>query len=237
MTRVGEGLFAAVLDDLCRHPPGRRRRMSNVELSAAIRERGGDIGHAYIAQLRKGQKDNPTRQAIEDLAGSLDVHPAYFVGGRRELAEGEAPSWRHDALRTLFETSQGTVSPEDVAAAISGNGRHGSISASYIRELLNGVSDNPRLKHILGLAEYFDVPPAYFFDDRLARWIDSERADLVQLRELGVVEFVTRLAGKVPELSQQTRRATIQAIADALEPGKYEGWFIRRDSEPRYEQT
>jgi transcriptional regulator with XRE-family HTH domain len=228
MTRAGEGLFATVLDDLCRHPPGRRRRLSNVELAAAIRDRGGDIGHAYIAQLRKGQKDNPTRQAIEDLAAALDVHPAYFVGGRRELAEGERPGWRANALRTLFETSHGAVSPEDVAASISGNSRYGSISASYIRELLNGVSDNPRLKHVLGLSEYFDVSPAYFFDDRLARWVDTERTDLVQLRELGVVEFVTRLAGKVPELSQQTRRATIQAIADALEPGKYEGWFIRR---------
>lgn len=197
--------FARLLDELC---AGR----TNVQLAASVRARGGDVGHAYIAQLRKGHKDNPTRQTIEDLAAVLGVHPAYFVGGRRDLGEGERPGWRADALRNL-----GAFSPEAVSAAISASGRHGPISASYLRELLSGASDNPRLKHLLGLAEYFGVEPAYFFDDQLA-------AVVSELRELGVVEFTTRLAERAADLHPETRRATLRAIADALGAPADETW-------------
>jgi transcriptional regulator with XRE-family HTH domain len=195
--------FARVLDELS-------EGWTNVALAAEVHRRGGEIGHGYIAQLRRGRKDNPTRRTMEDLAGALGVHPACFVGGRRELRPGEQPGWRADALRHLFDGS----SPEDAAAAI------GSISGSYIRELLAGASDNPRLRHILGLAEYFGVPPAYFFDEELG-W---EQPSLAELRELGVIELATRLAARAPRLTPATRSAAIRAVTEALRTKEGERW-------------
>lgn len=218
--------FAAILDDLCVNPPNRAGRFTNVALAAAVRDRGGDIGHGYISQLRLGVKDNPTRQTIEDLAGALGVHPACFVGGRREVRPGETPGWRRGALAKLFQAvhppQRGPWSPEEVAADISERGRYGTISASYIRELLGNVSDNPRLKHILGLSDHFGADPAYFFDDEVAALVDAELDDFVALRALGVVEFVTRLAESPAELSPQARAAAVEGFKQALEGG--EGW-------------
>ncbi|MEV6610757.1 helix-turn-helix domain-containing protein [Kutzneria sp. NPDC051319] len=205
------GEFAAVLDEEC-------STWSNVALAAEITRRGGDVGHGYIAQLRKGRKDNPTRRTIEDLAGALGVHPARFVGGRRELHPGERPSWREHALRQLFDTADRPRSPEEVAAAI------GSISGSYLRELLTGASDNPRLRHIHGLAGYFGVPAAYFFDADLARRVDEERTDLEAMRDLGVIEFATRLSERAPHLSARTRAAAIRAVTQALRTEEGERW-------------
>lgn len=233
MTGNERGSFAAVLDELCNRPPNRAGRFTNVALAAAVKELGGDIGHGYISQLRLGVKDNPTRQTIEDLAGAFGVHPACFVGGRRELRSGERPGWRRDALSKLFQAvhppGRGPWSPEEVATAISETGRYGSISASYIRELLGATSDNPRLKHILGLADHFGADPAYFFDDELAAHVDAELDDFLALRKLGVVEFVTRLAESPTELSPQARAAAVEGFRQALEGG--EGWsfpFNRR---------
>ncbi len=39
------------------------------------------------------------------------------------------------------------------------------ISPSYLWELRNGVSDNPRRAHLEALANYFDISPAYFYED------------------------------------------------------------------------
>ncbi|WP_053734731.1 hypothetical protein [Nocardia sp. NRRL S-836] len=218
--------FAEVLNELCNNPPHHQGRMTNVALAAAVKQRGGDIGHGYISQLRLGVKDNPTCQAIVDLAGALGVHPAVFLGGRGELYPGERPGWRATALSTLFEAvhppDRGPWSPEEVAASISGSGHYGSISASYIRELLSQSSANPRLKHILGLADHFGADPAYFFDDDVAAKVDSELTDFLALRELGVVEFVTRLAERTGELSPQARAAAVEGFRQALEVG--EGW-------------
>lgn len=224
--------FADVLNELCANPPDGRGKVTNVGLSAAVKARGGDIGHGYISQLRLGVKDNPTCQAIVDLAGALGVHPAVFVGGRRELRPGERPGWRAGAVATLFEAvhppDRGPWSPEEVAASISSSGQFGSISASYIRELLSSASDNPRLKHILGLADHFGADPAYFFDDDLAARVDSELTDFLALRELGVVEFVTRLAERTGELSPQARAAAVEGFRQALEVG--EGWSFPLNS-------
>lgn len=207
--RTGE--FAATLDELC-------AGWSNVALAAEVTRRGGDIGHGYIAQLRKGRKDNPTRRTIEDLAGALGVHPAGLVGGRRELRPGERPGWRAQAIRQLFDTADRPQSPEEVAAAI------GVISGSYLRELLTGASDNPRLRHITGLAGHFGVPAAYFFDDDLARRVDEERTDLEAMRDLGIIEFATRLSERAPHLSARTRAAAIRVVTQALRTEEGERW-------------
>ncbi|WP_433334267.1 helix-turn-helix domain-containing protein [Spirillospora sp. CA-294931] len=227
--------FAAILDELCVRPAGRRRSYSNTELARAVNALGGDITDGYVSHLRKGNRDNPTLQTIQDLAAALGVSPAVFVGGRRERRDEENPRRSFPAkLRHLFEAiyppERGPYTPEEVATAISADGRYGSISASHIRELLNSATPpNPRLKHILGLADHFGLADedgpraAYFLDDELASAIDAELADLVALRDAGVVEFMARVVEHVPAWSPELRRAAVEAITQTLESGEA-GW-------------
>jgi transcriptional regulator with XRE-family HTH domain len=214
-------LLAAILDELCTRPVNRPRRYTNVELAGIICCRGGEITHTYISQLRKGDKDNPTCRTVEDLASALGVHPACFVGGRRELRPGDRPQWRRGALRRLFEAvhppDRGPFSPEEVAAAIGCDGHYGSISASYIRELLAGATDNPRLKHILGLAHHFGVDPAYFFDEELASRVDEQLETRVAMDRLGVNAVILRATEQAP--SQEVRNRILLALVRALSPG------------------
>lgn len=213
--------LAAILDELCGRPANRPERYTNVELARIIRARGGEITHTYISQLRNGGKDNPTCRTVEDLASALGVHPAYFVGGRRELRPGDRPQWRRGALKRLFEAvhplDRGPFSPEEVAATIGCDGHYGSISASYLRELLAGTTDNPRLKHILGLALHFGVSPAYFFDEELASRIDEQLDTRLAMERLGVNAVILRAAEQAPPLD--VRNKVLLALVRALSPG------------------
>jgi transcriptional regulator with XRE-family HTH domain len=251
VNETGSRPFGAVLDELCLRPVARRERFTNTELAQIICARGGDITDGYISHLRKGHRDNPTLQTIEDLAAALQVSPAVFVGGRRERHGDERPRRSFSAkLHHLFEVvypiGRGPYTPEEVAKAISRDGRYGPISASYIRDLLGpppGTPPNPRLKHILGLAEHFGLTDrtgpqaAYFLDDELAASLTAELADFVALREAGVIEFATRLAERAAQWSPHIRRQVVRTITTAVESGAVEsgdtGWvFSPRSDDP-----
>ncbi|MGH3756179.1 hypothetical protein [Actinophytocola sp.] len=232
--------FAAILDELCARPVSRRRRYTNVELAEIIRSHGGEITHTYISQLRKGDKDNPTCRTIEDLADALGVHPACFVGGRQNLSPGERPRWRRDALRRLFDAvhphDRGPFSPEEVAAAIGRDGQFGSISPSYVRELLAGTSDNPRLKHILALAHHFGADPAYFFDEDLASRVDDQLETRLAMDRLGVNAVILRAAEQ--DASPEVRNKILLALARALNPGVSADDTIRQvlEAQPTWQE-
>lgn len=239
--------FAAILDGLCLSPPGDRPPYTNTELARIINDLGGEITDGYISLLRKGHRDNPTLQTLQDLAAALQVCPAVFVGGRRHRIGDENPRRSFSAkLRHLFSAiypaDRKPYTPEEVAASISADGRYGSISASYVRGLLQplpGMLPNPRLKHILGLADFFGLADdhgpqaAYFLDDELAATVDAELADLMALRDAGVVEFVTRVAEHAPEWSPELRRQAVQAVTQAVEEGETSWVFPRRPGPSR----
>ena len=42
-----------------------------------------------------------------------------------------------------------------------------SFSSAYLWQLRTSAKDNPTIRHIEALARFFDVSPAYFFDDEL----------------------------------------------------------------------
>jgi hypothetical protein len=234
MAGVPRGSFAAILDDLCRHPVGRRRAFSNTEIAQVVADFGGDITDSYVSHLRKGHRDNPTLHAIEHLGAALGVCPAVFVGGRRERRGDEWPRRSFPRkLRYLFEqvhpAGRGPFTPEEAAKSINDKGTYGSISSSYIRELLSpppGTLPNPRLKHLLGLADHFGLADeegpqaAYFLDDRLAEMFEAELDDFITLRDSGVIEFVTRMAEQAPSWSPETRRQAVHAFTKAIESGE-----------------
>jgi transcriptional regulator with XRE-family HTH domain len=112
----------------------------------------------------------------------------------------------------LFDTVRrpdGTrYSNEEVAAAVS-SGDAGKISGSYLWLLRKGDRDNPTIKHLETLARFFDVSPAYFFDDVQSRAIANELAVLRALKDANVRRIAARLSGLSP--------GSIEAIAKVIE--------------------
>jgi len=82
---------------------------------------------------------------------------------------------------------------EEVARAITATGI--PISGSYIWLLRKGQRDNPTLRHLEGLAKFFGVPPAYFFDDEITTAVDAELSLLTALRDAEVQRIALRTAG------------------------------------------
>jgi transcriptional regulator with XRE-family HTH domain len=98
---------------------------------------------------------------------------------------------------------------EHVANAVSATGV--TISQSYIWQLRKQKKDNPTLKHLQALADFFGVPPAYFFDDAVAGQIDDQIEALRAEREHGGPE-VRLMAMRAGELSADRRRQVMELL-------------------------
>jgi len=100
-----------------------------------------------------------------------------------------------DRLNLLFETihpgDRGAFSNKEVAAAIRARG--GSISDVYVWQLRTGRRDNPSRQCLQELADFFDVDPAYFFDDRRAGDILRDLHALRAMRAMRVRAVAARL--------------------------------------------
>jgi transcriptional regulator with XRE-family HTH domain len=110
-------------------------------------------------------------------------------------------------FRTVHPRDRGEFSYDEVAAAIQQAGV--SISGSYLWLLRSGRRDNPTKKHIAALAQFFGVPPAYFFDDDAAEKIDAELDLVLALRDAPIRRIALRAAGLSPE--------SLTTIADVVE--------------------
>ncbi|UKY53226.1 helix-turn-helix domain-containing protein [Streptomyces inhibens] len=114
-------------------------------------------------------------------------------------------------LNHLFETvipaGRGPYSTEEVARAITTDGV--SISGSYIWLLRRGQRDNPTLRHLEGMARFFGVPPAYFFDDQVSAKVDADLTLLTALRDSQVQQVALRTAGLSPQ--------TLSSISEVIE--------------------
>lgn len=67
-----------------------------------------------------------------------------------------------------------------------------SFSTTYLWQLRTGRRDNPTKRHLEALAQFFGVPPAYFFDDEQSTKIAEELALLGALRDAGVRDLALR---------------------------------------------
>ena len=211
--------FAAVLDRLCAAPRPTGRPYSNVELAQAI-----GVTHSYIAQLRKGQRD-PTLSTVMALADALEVHPAYFVGGRRDRTP-DLPGRPFAAkLNRLFSLvhppGQGEMTPEAVAAAVRERAEElgdvaSTIAPNTIRDLRSGKNANPKLKHVVALAAAFGAEPSYFFDEELAAQVDEQLDHHRVMDSLGVNEVILRATATSP--SAEVRTKALLALVRALRP-------------------
>jgi transcriptional regulator with XRE-family HTH domain len=123
----------------------------------------------------------------------------------------ETLSQKLDRLfRTVHPRGRGEYSPDEVSAAIASRGGP-TISSSYLHMLRKGQRDNPTKKHLEALADFFGVPPAYFFDDDEAARISAELDLLIALRDLEVRQIALRATGLSAE-SLATVREVVERV-------------------------
>lgn len=125
-------------------------------------------------------------------------------GVRQTLAE---------RLDHLFSAQGGREAREptyrEVATAIAGRGGP-TVSPSYIWQLRTGLKDNPTLKHLVALAGYFGVEPAYFFDSATAVRIDADRALSAAMEDPAIREVALAAAELTPD-----SLAMVRAVIDS----------------------
>ncbi|ANN18181.1 XRE family transcriptional regulator [Amycolatopsis orientalis] len=86
-----------------------------------------------------------------------------------------------------------------------------SFSATYLWQLRTGRRDNPTKRHLEALAGFFQVPPAYFFDDEQGRALAEEVELLGALRNVAV----RNLALRAVTLSEEGL-GTVSDIVEAI---------------------
>jgi ESX-1-secreted protein regulator len=74
----------------------------------------------------------------------------------------------------------------------------GSFSTTYLWQLRTGRRDNPTKRHLEALAQFFQVSPAYFFDDEQSAKIAEELELLGALRDAGVRDVALRAVALSP---------------------------------------
>lgn len=106
-------------------------------------------------------------------------------------------------------------SNEHVAAEI-GHASGVTISQSYIWQLRKGKKDNPTLKHLQALADFFGVPAAYFFDHEVTARVNQQLETLIAeqaRRDANAAhEQATLMAMRAGELSPERRRQVMELL-------------------------
>lgn len=111
------------------------------------------------------------------------------------MADDQSGTSLADRLNLLFQTihpgGRGPFTNKEVAVAIRERG--GSISDVYLWQLRTGRRDNPSRQCLQELADFFEIDPAYFFDDRRAEDIVRDLHALRAMRDLRVRAVAARL--------------------------------------------
>jgi len=84
-----------------------------------------------------------------------------------------------------------------------------SVTTGYLRQLRSGKRRNPTARLLAGIAQLFEVPITYFFDDDQADKITAQLQALTRLRAAGVRGIVAR--------SGDLTAADLNALAPLLE--------------------
>jgi ESX-1-secreted protein regulator len=121
------------------------------------------------------------------------------------VAQGEGASGRRtlaEKIDILFQTvrrpNRELFSNDEVATACR-EATGESFSATYLWQLRTGRRDNPTMRHLEALAQFFEVPLAYFFDDDQSSAIARELELLGVLRDAGVRNVALRALTLSPE--------------------------------------
>lgn len=138
-------------------------------------------------QTPQASQTSQTPQASQTLAAKID---ALFRAVRRPNRE----QYSHEEVAKACREATGE-----------------SFSATYLWQLRTGRRDNPTKRHLEVLAQFFQVPVAYFFDDEQGAAITKELELLTALRDAGVRNIALRAVNLSPEAV-----GTISDIIDVL---------------------
>ncbi|WP_329454402.1 helix-turn-helix domain-containing protein [Streptomyces sp. NBC_01497] len=138
--------------------------------------------------------NEPERGVSASPPGSaLSAPPAHAPASPPTLSD------RIDALfRIVRRPSREQYSHEEVARACR-EATGETFSATYLWQLRTGRRDNPTKRHLEALAQFFDVPVAYFFDDEQGAGIARELELLGALRDASVRSVALRAVNLSPE--------------------------------------
>ncbi|MCE7009790.1 XRE family transcriptional regulator [Kibdelosporangium philippinense] len=130
------------------------------------------------------------------------------------MTEGTAPTLaaKIDKLFQIVRRPDGEQYTNEEVAAACREATGESFSATYLWQLRTGRRDNPTKRHMEALAEFFDVPVAYFFDDDQGKQIHAELELLGALRNAEVRNVALR-AVNLSEDGLGTINDMIDAIA------------------------
>jgi transcriptional regulator with XRE-family HTH domain len=82
--------------------------------------------------------------------------------------------------------------------------------------LRKAKKDNPTLRHLQALADFFGVPAAYFFDDDVAGRVNQQlellKAEQARLTELAGSSDVQLMAMRAGELSAKGRKQVMDLL-------------------------
>ncbi len=124
-----------------------------------------------------------------------------------------------EKLTRLFQTVRSPDGDEytygEVVAEINARGI-AKTSDTYLCDLRNGTKDNPRIKHVEAIANFFGVPATYFLDgDESAARLYSQLAALPVYGD----PDVERIALLMIDLPPAVRKAITQIIEHAYQIG------------------
>lgn len=134
-----------------------------------------------------------------------------------------------EKLDRLFQTKRSPTGGEytyaEVATGITTRGI-ATISAAYLCDLRNGAKENPRIKHLEALADFFAVPVTYFLDgDESATQMYGQLAALPAQGNSSLQRIMLRAVDLSPE--------TLDAVAQILEHARQiEGVRDRKSTRP-----
>lgn len=128
-------------------------------------------------------------------------------------AAGGSPTFAQK-LDRLFQSTRspggGEYTYAEVAAGITTRGI-ATISDTYLCDLRNGTKENPRIRHVEALADFFGVPIAYFLDGEESARLFDRLETLPAAANAGI----RRIALRAVDLSPETLDAVAQIIEHA----------------------
>ncbi|MFD6161650.1 XRE family transcriptional regulator [Nocardia sp. NPDC060256] len=111
----------------------------------------------------------------------------------------------------IIPSSSGEQHTNEEVATACRDATGGSFSATYLWQLRTGRRDNPTKRHLEALANFFEVPVAYFFDDDQGKQIQAELELLGALRNAEVRNVALRAVNLSPD-----GLGTVNDIIDAI---------------------
>lgn len=93
-----------------------------------------------------------------------------------------------------------------------------TFSRAYLAYLRNGQRTNPTQQHLAALARFFDVSPAYFFDDKQSALISAQMDLAVALRNSDVRAVALRdLAETLRTNASRLSVTDVQVVTDMIQ--------------------